>query len=515
LSDQGTPISRREVLAAGSALTLAGLVPQLTGAATSAPVSNDEVFRWIEDLYELGRRDRYGYRMPGTKSDHEAAHYLADKLERFGLSQVTLEPVPIAVAFPDRWSLEIRSGGRTEAIPCSFVRYCRYTSAQGVSGELVYVGEGSQADFDRVDVKGKIVVVSMVVGGTMPIEGPTYFTYDPHDTIQLEAGKAKWPPKNHDSSYQAAVARGAAGWIGIVDIIDDDTNQYLHWFVRYELPAVTISSRDGRRLRELLQKTRADATMTITGTRGQGVSYNVYGFVPGQISDEYIVVKTHHDGWATNEASGSAVTLGVARHFGASGRKPRRTLMFFFRASHFGIGWSMGRSPSEPPVEQTTALFGLEPGWEKFESLASRLMPKTVAANNIEMIGRQYHRRGDEWQPTSLPAVRYWGVTGPEGGANPILLEAVTKAIGNHHLDRSMVSNFFIGDGMEYPRNGIPFVNCISHNIFQFSNKDTPETVMKEDLAGVVEAFVEIVRAEDAAAAAQLRPAGMVPIQFY
>jgi hypothetical protein len=114
-----------------------------------------------------------------------------------------------------------------------------------------------------------------------------------------------------------------------------------------------------------------------------------------------------------------------------------------------------------------------------------------------------------------LPAVRYWGVTGPEGGANPILLGAVTKAIGNQHLDRSVVSNFFIGDGMEYPRKGIPFVNCISHNIFQFSNKDTPETVMKEDLAGVVAAFVEIVRAEDAAAAAQLQPAGMVPIKFY
>ena len=527
MDEPGMPVSRREVLAAGGALALATLAPAVAAgpvasgstaggpASTRGPVSNEDVFRWVEDLYELGRRDHYGYRMPGTKSDHEAAHYLADKLRQFGFSDVRLEPVPIAVAFPDRWSLQVRTGGKAEEILCSFVRYCRYTPAEGVSAELVYVGEGSPADFDRVDVKGKIVLVDMVVGGIMPTEGPTFFTYDPDDTIKLEDGKAKWPPKNHDSSYQAAVARGAAGWIGIVDIIGDDTHQYLHWFVRYELPALTISSKDGRRLRELLKKERAEGTLTVTGTRGQGTSYNVYGFVPGKRSEEYIVVKTHHDGWATNEASGAAVTLGVARHFAMSGEKPERTLMFFFRACHFGIGWSMGRAPSDPPVEETTALFGLEPGWEKFQSLAARLMPKTVAANNIEMIGRQYHREGDEWRPTTLPAVRYWGVTGPADGANPILLAAVRTAIGSHHLRRSIVSNFFIGDGMDYPRNGIPFVNCISHNIFQFSNKDTPGTVMKEDLAAAVAAFVDIVRAEDAAAASQLQPAGMVPIKFY
>jgi hypothetical protein len=514
---RGTKISRRELLAGGGALALASLAPDVATAAAAAagPASNEEIFGWVQELYELGRRDRYGYRMPGTRSDHEAAHYLADKLRRFGLSDVRLEPVPIAVAFPERWSLQVHAGGQTEEVPCSFVRYCRYTAAEGVNAEMVYVGEGSKADFDRVDVKGKIVVVDMVVTGIMPTMGPTLFAYDPDDTIKLEEGKAKWPPKNHDSSFQEAVARGAAGWIGILEIIGDDTNQYLHWYVRYELPALTISSQAGRRLREMLKGTRAKGTITVTGTRGQGTTYNVYGFLPGQRSDEYIVVKTHHDGWATNEASGSAVTLGVARHFATSGYKPQRTLMFFFRANHFGIGWSMGRAPSDPPVEETTALFGLKPGWEKFQSLAAQLLPKTIAANNIEMIGRQYHRSGDEWHATALPAVRFWGVTGPEGGANPILLDAVRTAIQAHHLTRSHLSNFFVGDGMDYPRHGIPFVNFISHNIFQFSNKDTPETVMKEDLAAAVAAFVDIVRAQDAATAAQLLPAGMVPIKFY
>jgi hypothetical protein len=38
---------------------------------------------------------------------------------------------------------------------------------------------------------------------------------------------------------------------------------------------------------------------------------------------------------------------------------------------------------------------------------------------------------------------------------------------------------------------------------------------MKEGLAAAVAAFVDIVRAEDAAAASQLQPAGMIPIKFY
>jgi len=46
----------------------------------------------------------------------------------------------------------------------------------GVGG---WCGKGAPADFDRVDVRGKIVVVDMLVGGIMPTEGPTYFTYDP------------------------------------------------------------------------------------------------------------------------------------------------------------------------------------------------------------------------------------------------------------------------------------------------------------------------------------------------
>lgn len=63
-----------------------------------------------------------------------------------------------------------------------------------------------------------------------------------------------------------------------------------------------------------------------------------------------------------------------------------------------------------------------------------------------------------------------------------------------------------VGDGMTYSDLGVPVVNLISHNAFQFTRKDIPETVMKEDLPKLVEAFVGLMQSEDAAAATALRP---------
>jgi hypothetical protein len=95
---------------------------------------------------------------------------------------------------------------------------------------------------------------------------------------------------------------------------------------------------------------------------------------------------------------------------------------------------------------------------------------------------------------TDVPAVRFWGVTGPEGRANLILLKAVRQVKISNDLDRSYISNFMVGDGMTYSDLGVPVVNLISHNAFQFTRKNIPEAVMKEDLPKLVEAFVGLMR---------------------
>ena len=476
--------------------------------ALSEVASEEEIFRWVQDLYAFGEGERYGYRMPGTPCDHAAARYLEGKLRAFGLADVHCEPVPLAVAFPDRWALALAG---CETVPCSYIRYAGYTPPGGVTGPLVYVGQGSSAEFEAVDVKGKIVVVDVVADGSVPAMGSTYFVHDPDGAIADERGRAAWPLRNLASSYQEACRRNAAGWVGVLTLFGDDTHHYLHWYAQFELPALTVSSAVGPQLRARA-RAGATATLVLTGSRGQGVGYNVYGLIPGRRSDEFIVLKSHYDGWATNEASGAAVTLATAAALAAPAATPlERSVLVFFRASHFGVGWSLGPDSWHVPRERAAAIYGLRPDWADYDCLANQLIPRTVAVNNIEMVGRRYTREGDAWVGLNQPAVRHWGVTGPEGGANPVLLEAVSQAIVRHGLSASQVSNFLVGDGWHYARQGVPLVNFISHNVWQFTHKDTLETVFKRDLPAAAAAFVDIVRAEDAASTQSLRPAVDVP----
>src|SRR5438477_3266065 len=95
-----------------------------------------------------------------------------------------------------------------------------------------------------------------------------------------------------------------------------DMNEYLHMYSKFELPAVTVSPRARGKLREMLRNGSAVRKISLTGTQGQGETFSLYGFVPGKNPDEIIVVQSHHAGWATNEASGASIVLGLAKHFG-------------------------------------------------------------------------------------------------------------------------------------------------------------------------------------------------------
>jgi len=275
---------------------------------------------------------------------------------------------------------------------------------------------------------------------------------------------------------------------------------------------LTISPRAGARLREMLRSGNVTGKITLTGFQGQGETFSLYGFVPGKNPDEIIVIQSHHDGWATNEASGASIVLGLAKYFGQLPPKTmNRTLMFYLIGSHFGqrvdwdgkaMNWTRALS-----TEQTTDIYKMNPGWEQFRALSFDLLPKTICANNVEMIGRQYKRKGDDFVSTGLVSPHMWGVTGPGAQeANPALLSLVREAIRKHELDRSTVYPFFVGEGPRYVDAGVPLVNHLLINAWQFTHKDTLETVMKEHLSPMVGAFVDIIQGQDSVQADMLKP---------
>jgi hypothetical protein len=448
------------------------------GPMASRLASNGKMLGWIKDLYKIGAEGEYGYRMPGTPVDHAAANYVLQRFQEFGLQDTTLESLPIVAYMPDEWSLTIRVGDSEEVIPASFFRYTPMTSSEGVTAPMVYVGAGSEAEFQAQDVEGKIVLVDMLAPGipAAVFDPITLFRYDPDDTIPGDMATENWPIINWDS-FDRASEHGAVGFVGILTNTAADNNQHWHHQEVKPVTGLSLSPTDGDYLRGLLTAGQSvEATVVLSGYYGPGQSFNVYGFLPGQNTDEIIIAHSHHDGWATNEATGTSVVMALAKYFAQFPPESReRTLMFVAYGSHFAIR-------------------------DQSNSLVSQLMQdgKVVWANVIEMIGKQVKIIDGEYTETGLIALAGFGMN--RFAQVPIVAEAITK----YDLDRSVIIPIFHGEGGVYAGAGIPTIERIAENAPQFSNDDTPNMVMVDALRPTTAAFVDIIKAIDGVPTDQL-----------
>ncbi|MFX1435367.1 MAG: hypothetical protein ACFFB1_16480, partial [Promethearchaeota archaeon] len=443
--------------------------------------SEEEMFSWVEDLWEIGIQGRYGYRMPGTAADWEGAEYVLQKFKQAGLKDTFKEPVPAIVNFPDAWSLTINPGVDDEDIPCYFLRYTAFTPPGGITKDMVYVGTGSDAEFnalnETIGIEDKIVLVDILAAPwpyTGFLDNYVLFEYDPEDTIGPgEMATENWPLANLDSSYQLADTYGAAGFIGIMTCMPDYVNQYLHWYANGELPGLTISPNDGEHLKDLLAMGPVQVKMVLTGIEEPGLTYNVYGFLPGK-TDDVIVILTHHDGWATNEASGTSVVIALAKYF-ARIYKREKTLLFVSLASHFGK----------------------RAAWDTYDCKVYDLLPKVACAINIEMISKQIKVIGGDFVETGLVAPRGMFLSGPFMSANEHLFSYASEAIVKNDMERTFIlpGDFAVpGEGGPFHALGIPTINYISHNPPQFTKYDTPDTVAKEELVPTTKMFIDIIK---------------------
>ena len=459
----------------------------------SKVASEDEIFSWIEDLDTIGNQGTYGYRMPGTGAYWEGAEYVLQKFEEAGLEDTFLEPVPATVCFPEQWSLTVNTGGDDEDIPCYFLRYTAFTVPEELTAEMIYAGTGSEAEFEVLSgnggVEDKIVLVD-ILGAPWPrafLLPFILFEWDPEDTFATDPmATENWPLANLESSYQLAADYGAAGFVGIMTCMPDYVNQYLHWYANGEIPGLTVSPDEGDHLKELLTSDTVEATMVLSGTEGSGTTYNVYGSLPGK-TDDIIMVLSHHDGWATNEASGVSVVMALAKYFARIPRCNReKTLMFVSFASHFGK----------------------KAAWDEYECLAYDSLPNVACAINIEMISKQIKVIDGEFVETGLIAPRGMFLSGPFLSANEYLLSYASEAIEENDMQRTscLPAAFAVpGEGGKFEALGIPTINFISHNAPQFTQYDTPSTVAKEELVPTTKMFIDIINDIDKTPAALLK----------
>jgi len=453
--------------------------------------STDTIFGWIEDLWKFGAESSYGWRMPGTPADHQAVEYILERLRSFGLENCEKEIVAVPACFPEIWRLAIDTDdAEPKEIPCSYVHYAASTPQEGITAELVYVNQGSEKDFKAtqksVGVAGKIVLVDVPSSNWRCDDWfrDALFVYDPDTSLPGSAFIENWP-RDFGEAIRTASRYGAIGFIGV--LIDTPTENSLfyhgprHDAVR--MPCLNVSPASGEYLRNLIKQHPTRATMVVTNTGQQrwdrgtfhgiwGATYDVSGFLPGK-SDEVIIIMSHHDGGAVNEASGAASVMALAKYFAQFPKGSRnRTLLFFLIGSHFG--------QRPPTLDQSRILDALK------EHVACVI--------NIEMIGKEYKLINGEYRDMGRISPVNFGLTQP----NPQVVSIISEALKKHDLRRSVVTGRYIGEAhMMGARIGFPTIERLALNATQFNLYDTPETVAKDALRPTACAFVDIIKKLD------------------
>src|SRR5262249_25387341 len=139
-------------------------------------------------------------------------------------------------------------------------------------------------------------------------------------------------------AYASCAARGAAAVV--VALRDLHANRYRYHYPYSNprevlpLPGAFVGRDSGARLARLLEAGPVDGRLATTSRAGPATADNVLGWLPGA-SDQVVLVTSHLDSpfsGVTNDASGMAAVLAMARHF-ASKRPEERPLSLLFLAA--------------------------------------------------------------------------------------------------------------------------------------------------------------------------------------
>lgn len=260
----------------------------------------------IEKLNSYESNPDLGYRTSGSAAEFAAAEYLYNEMRAIGMKNVRKDAVTVDNFEFKRADLiyQMPNGNPKKIILSAFQARC---FAEDEKIKVVYVGKGTQADYEGRDVAGKYVLVDINMVDD-------WFIY--------------WAVGQAASKKAAGIivvqVDGYCSWsadtLGVQDI---STNA--------NLPTLSMTVRDADVFKEHLKANGGELECVLNADvriTNNGITHNVIGEIPGEI-DEVVYLIGHYDGYFrafSDNASGIAAILGICRAFVASGWKPKRTL---------------------------------------------------------------------------------------------------------------------------------------------------------------------------------------------
>jgi len=381
------------------------------GTATTAPAFSEAAFR---DHVERISSDEFEGRAPGTEGEKKTLAYIEREFRAAGLEpgigKSFLQPVPLVEIVPHAdGAMEVRGakGSLSLRNADDMVVWTRrpVPESRVKDAELVFAGYGIVApeyawnDYAGIDMRGKIALVL--------VNDPGFATQDP----KLFNGNAMTYYGRWTYKFEEAVRQGAAGVFVIHEtkaagypwdvprngadgpqfdmVLDDYQSQRLAlegWMTQESAQRVlALAGQDYAALKQAAidNKFRArplglTASVGVRNDVQRRTTYNVVGVLPGsKHPDEFFLYTAHWDhlgkgapvpgdksadtifNGASDNATGIAALIELARGFGATRPRPLRSVMFVaFTAEESG---TLGSEyfAANPPVPVAEMYGGL------------------------------------------------------------------------------------------------------------------------------------------------------------
>ncbi len=426
----------------------------------------------------------FGVRQPGSAGDRAATDWAARRFTELGLQDVTLEPVELLACEPGEATIDVWPASDPGAVERFAGKALPYTRpCASLEADLNLFAEGAPAH-------GQIVAepLELVALPQAAVRTAATFAFDPDRDFDSLVQTLPFGPR-FNSVADAAVAAGAAGYIGLLTGVPWETRDY---YVPYDarprpLSALWLSRSDGIRLLRLLGTGACRARLSADCRQHLTVDHNVVGHLPGP-GAETVIVGSHHDApWASavEDASGTALVLAQAAYWAAvpAGERPHR-LTFLLTAGHMAGG----------------------AGTRAFVDRHSGSLARVVLEVHLEHAAAEVRGDGERLERTGQPEPRWWFTS-----TEPALQAAVTQAVRDEDVRRSFVlpptvfGDAPTTDGSAFYLAGVPIVHFLTAPMYLFDAADTIDKVHVPSLEPVTRAAIRIIDSVRGRTAAELR----------
>jgi hypothetical protein len=444
-------------------------IPLRPEDARYGTIEGERLKSWLMevDAISLADRDRgnvFWGRNVGTWGHEETQAWVERYFREYGLTDIHRQSFDLNPQWvPSSWDISFSSGGRTFQLESARPpEDAESTPPEGIEFELVWVGQGSDADYLGRDVRGKAVVVQDI-----PLPG------DIRHTLALEG------------VLDRALEKGA-GAVGIVYGISDN---FAAWQPTGDLPGFNLGYEDGMEIRDMLGRgERVTVRIRLQAEQVSGLTAaSVWGTLPGQ-SDEEILVIAHMDGFfqaASDNASGLAVMIGLLDYFASIPEAERpRTIKFLGSVGHHG-----------------------GPGTSWLHDNRDSALANTVFAINLEHVAIT---RAKYWGPrlrmmNAVSPMRWWLY------GSPASLDIVLDAFNRFNVGVTADMDPGASGEMGGMARDVPSMQVITSPEIKHTEQDTPEWVPSVGLEQIARAYAKIIDGLNELEREEIAPATLLP----